>query len=103
MVNRIPSAVQWNAGMLGSEREEQSRSQVLPFVLLKEFAASSADPVYGENLRLSDDLLLHKRNGLGETRLLRLLREAVLRLKPPPPSHHALVRTEATKRPLQRP
>lgn len=79
--------------MLGSERDEQSRSQVLPFVLLEEFAASSADPVYGENLRLSDDLLLDKRDGLGETGLLRLLREAVLRLKPPPTSCQARLAT----------
>lgn len=41
-----------------------------------------------ENLQLPGDLVLDRRHRLGETRLLRLLREAVPKLKPPLPSRN---------------
>lgn len=63
-------------------RDEPPWSQVLPFVLLglraavhEESTASPADLAYVENQRLPNDHVLVKRNGLGETGLLRLLRE----------------------------
>lgn len=67
--------------------DEPPWSQVLPFVQLdlctavcEELAANPAEQLLGENFRLPDNLVLNKRDDLGETGLLRLLREAVPKL-----------------------
>lgn len=46
------------------------------------FVARPADLLSGENLRLLGDVVLDKRNGLGENRFPWLLREAVGKVKP---------------------
>lgn len=62
----------------------------MPFLLLvirtfarEEFDASPANLVYRENLRFPGELVLDKRDGFLETGLLRLVRDAVLKLKRP--------------------
>lgn len=76
-------------------RREPSWFRVFPFVLLglrtavcEEFAASSAEMVYGEKLWLPGDLVRDKKDGLGETGLLRLPWEVVPKLKSSLPSRH---------------
>lgn len=65
-------------------RDDPFWSQALPFILLgvrtvarEEFAFSSSDMLFGENLRFCVNLNLDERDCLGETGLLCLLREAV--------------------------
>lgn len=77
-------------------RDNPSCSQVLPCVLLgprtddrKKLAAIPANLIYMENLRLSGIIVLDKGEEHRESELLHLLRDAIPRLKPPPPSPYA--------------
>lgn len=76
-------------------RDNPSWSQVLPFALLglrtttrEQFAVCPASLMYGENLGFLGDLALDKGDCLGKIGLLRLLREAVGKMTPTPPSRH---------------
>lgn len=76
-------------------QDDPSWSQVLPLILLglrtinpEEFAASLAELVYEENLRLPIDPVHEVRSSLNSIGLLHLLRDAVSLIKPPPPTNH---------------
>lgn len=105
-------------------QDNPSWSQVLPLVLLGlqtakrgKFASSPVELVYGKNLRLPSDPVLDIKSRLNATGLLRLLKDAMPKLKPPPPANHTkavtdvpkdlvlcthvLIRMDAPRKPLQ--
>lgn len=55
----------------------------------KEFAVSFAELVNRENLRLPSGSVLNIKSGFNTTEFLRLLKNAVRKLKPLPPVNHA--------------